>query len=214
MSVRSPAKGLPSSMRLTSLLVVLALSGLAGCASTQTEAPETPAAAAADLKAQGPALGDMQKAIAGLPTANPLVQRESGLAGVTLGATPDDVRRVLGEPTGKEKGAGGTWWDYNPDQAKPGHDQALRLYFTGEKSTLTHIQTWAPSRYETASMVRVLDPAVRLSRKYGAPAKKLAWGGRGAEVWLYPAANVGYVVTRPLEAGKENRVVAGILVGI
>lgn len=201
-------------MRFSPLLVALAIALVPGCASRQAEAPETPAAAAADLKGQGPALSELYRAIAGAPTANPLVKRENGLGALKLGASEGEVLGALGEPSRRESATGGTWWDYVPDAAEPGRDQALRLYFAGEKPVLAHIQAWAPSRLETASLIRVLDPAVRLERKYGAPAKKLPWGGRGAEVWLYPAANVGYVVSRPLESGQENRVVAGILVGL
>lgn len=211
---RSPAKGPPDSMRLTPLVLALALAFVPACASQQADAPQSPAAAAADLKGQGPALAELQRAVAGQPAANPLVIRESALAGVKLGAKQADVRRVLGEPTRRETASGGTWWEYDPQNGRPGQDQALRLWFSGDEATLIHIQAWAPSEAETVSMIRVLDPAVRLTRKYGAPAAKVAWGGRGAEAWLYPAANVGYVVSRPLETGSENRVVAGILVGL
>jgi hypothetical protein len=205
--------------RVPAFIVALTLLWVSGCASRQEEAPMSPAAAAADLKTQGPALSELNAAIAGAPAANPLLQRETGLAGVKLGATQEDARRVLGEPSRRETVSGGTWWEYIPEEARAGREQALRLWFAGDKAdkpTLTHIQTWAPSRFETSSLVRVLDPAIRLTRKYGAPVKTLDWGRQGAQVWLYPAANVGYVVTRPLETGKndQNRVVAGILVGL
>ena len=76
---------------------------------------------------------------------------------------------------------------------------------------LAHIQAWAPARFQTRSLVRVLDQASRVERKYGKAPQILPWGREGGEVWLYPAANVGFVVTPAWE--EQPRYVAGTLVG-
>lgn len=82
---------------------------------------------------------------------------------------------------------------------------------TPRPQVLAHIQAWAPARFQTRSLVRVLDPVVRIERKYGKAPKVLPWGGQGGEVWLYPAANVAFVVT-PMWA-EQPRYVAATLVG-
>ncbi len=76
---------------------------------------------------------------------------------------------------------------------------------------LVHIQAWSPARFQTRSLVRVLDPAGRVERKYGKAPQVLPWGREGGEVWLYPAANVGFVMTPAWEA--QPRHVAATLVG-
>ncbi len=82
---------------------------------------------------------------------------------------------------------------------------------TPKPKLLSHIQAWAPARFQTKSLVRVLDPAVRIERKYGKAPKVLPWGGQGGEVWLYPAANVAFVVTPMWD--EQPRYVAATLVG-
>lgn len=76
---------------------------------------------------------------------------------------------------------------------------------------LAHIQAWSPARFQTRSLVRVLDLASRVERKYGKAPQVLPWGREGGEVWLYPAANVGFVVTPAWE--EQPRHVAASLVG-
>ncbi|MDB5100701.1 MAG: hypothetical protein JWM80_5122 [Cyanobacteria bacterium RYN_339] len=84
--------------------------------------------------------------------------------------------------------------------------------------SLVQIQAWAPGAQETASMIRLLDPVARVERKYGAPPRKLGVGWGGAEVWLYPAANVAFVITAPQAQDEPElppqRVVAGTIVGL
>lgn len=77
---------------------------------------------------------------------------------------------------------------------------------------LAHIQAWSPARFQTRSLVRVLDLASRVERKYGKAPQVLPWGREGGEVWLYPAANVGFVVTPAWE--EQPRHVAATLVGL
>lgn len=77
--------------------------------------------------------------------------------------------------------------------------------------TLAHIQAWAPARFQTRTLVRVLDLASRVERKYGRAPRILPWGRDGAEAWIYPAANVAFVVTPGYE--EQPRYVAGTLVG-
>jgi hypothetical protein len=83
---------------------------------------------------------------------------------------------------------------------------------------LVQIQAWAPGDEETRSMVRLLDPIARVERKYGDPPRKLSIGWSGAEVWIYPAANVAFVVTAPQPQDEPElppvRVVAGTIVGL
>jgi hypothetical protein len=139
---------------------------------------------------------------------NPLVVRESGLADLKLGATPEQVRSRYGEPTRTHDGPEGQWWDYEGSEAKAN----LRLLFAGTPQVLAQIQAWAPSSHQTSTLVRVLDPAVRVTRKYGAPTKTIAVGGAGGEAWVYPAANVAFVVTPPDD--KDRRSVGAIIVGL
>jgi hypothetical protein len=87
---------------------------------------------------------------------------------------------------------------------------------------LTQIQAWAPGAQETRSMVRLLDPVSRIERKYGPAPKTLKLGWTGGEVWLYPAANVAFVLSPPqateetagLPAAPKTRFVSGTIVGL
>ena len=87
---------------------------------------------------------------------------------------------------------------------------------------LSQIQAWAPGRQETRSLVRLLDPVARVESKYGAPARKLAVGKTGGELWLYPAADVGFVVSPPEPVSAEvdgpatapGRVISATIVGL
>jgi hypothetical protein len=59
-------------------------------------------------------------------------------------------------------------------------------------------------------MVRPLDPANRVLRKYGEPEQRVPWGA--GEAWVYAAANVAFVVTK--DHPQQAAVVAGIVVGL
>lgn len=183
--------------------------GLTGCFGRQAE-PASPAEAAAALVGHGPGYEALHQA-AMLPQRHALRVEETGLAGVSLGASAEQVRAKLGAPSRSEKRPEGTWWIYDDDDARLRSGGRLRLLLAGEPAALAQIQAWAPSRLETLTMVRPLDPASRLERKYGAPFRKLPWKG-GAEAWLYPASNVAYVVTAP--DGEERRHVAAVIVGL
>ena len=107
-------------------------------------------------------------------------------------------------------------------QAGDGDDDPRRLTITvtsagqwsiaGKPAKLAQVQAWPGSAAETSTLVRVLDPAVRVSRKYGAPVKTLPLGGSGAEVWVYPAADAAFVVTAPDD--KDRRSVGAVVVGL
>jgi hypothetical protein len=188
------------------LIGAIALLALAGCV-RQAE-PESPGEAAADLRKQSLPYADLHAAVGDKPVENPLVVRESGLAELKLGAAQEAAKARYGEPTRTKEAPGGTWWEYEGSDPKCN----LRLLFAGDPAKLVQIQAWAPAPHETTTLVRALDPATRVTRKYGAPAKKLAVGGNGAEAWIYPAANVAFVVTPPDE--KERRSVGAIIVGL
>jgi hypothetical protein len=172
--------------------------------------------------------------------------RESGLADLVIGESSSNVRIRYGEPNRTVRAKGGEWWEYDeilrlasdqetgPD-GKPPKDitGTLRLYFAAAPAglesalikampLLTQIQAWAPGDQETRSMVRLLDPVSRIERKYGPAPQKLKVGWTGGEVWIYPAANVAFVVS-PLQAveepegmpaGPKTRLVAGTIVGL
>ena len=98
-----------------------------------------------------------------------------------------------------------------PDDAAPAAPVVAPTPTPAPTKVLAHIQAWAPARFQTRSLVRVLDAASRVERKYGQAPQVLPWGREGGEVWLYPAANVGYVMTPAWE--EQPRHVAGTLVG-
>lgn len=185
---------------------VLALAALAGCV-RQAE-PESPGEAAAELRKQPLGYGSLHAAVGGKPVENPLVVRESGLAELALGATPEQVKARYGEPARTQDGPEGQWWEYEGSEPKAN----LRLLFAGQPLALAQIQAWAPSAHQTSTLVRVMDPAVRVTRKYGAPATTVKVGGNGGEAWVYPAANVAFVVTPPDD--KDRRTVGAIIVGL
>lgn len=188
------------------VVTALALAALAGCV-RQAE-PESPGEAAANLRKQPLAYGTLHAAVGDKPVENPLVVRESGLAELALGATPEQVKARYGEPTRTQDGPDGQWWEYEGSDPKAN----LRLLFTGQPLALAQIQAWAPSPHQTSTLVRVMDPAVRVTRKYGPPAKTLKLGDGGGEAWVYPAANVAFVVTPPDD--KDRRTVGAIIVGL
>lgn len=169
---------------------------VAGCAQTRA----TPLEMVPALRAAAPSLATLDAAARRAPQADPLVVRETGLGGVRLGMSPDVVRATLGEPATRS----GDTWRYDPP--RPG--ARLTLRFEGGK--LRQIRAWAPGDAETRTLVRLLDDAARVRRKYGAAPVTLRWGD--GEGWLYPAANVAFVVT-PADA-TGDRVVDGLIVGL
>lgn len=229
-------------------LVLLAALLVAGCPKAQ--AP-TPGQVAGQLRQDVPSYGAIHRAAAEGPAKNVLLQRESGLAELALGATQGQVHERYGDPNRRTRTGDGEWWEFDevvalatPDpEASPKRrvkrldnpTGTLRLLFQPREQapgpaateaaeprppvqTLVQIQAWAPGDEETRSMVRLLDPIARVERKYGAPAHKLSIGWGGAEVWLYPAANVAFVVTAPQPQDEPElpavRVVAGTIVGL
>jgi hypothetical protein len=188
--------------RLSALLLVgLALSGCV----RQAE-PESPVEAATALRAQGVPYAELH-AVADA-AAHPLVVRETGLAELQLGASQAQTKARYGEPTRIKESPDGIWWEY--EEADP--QSNLKLLFTGAQNTLAQVQAWPPSAHETRTLVRVLDPVTRVTRKYGQPAKTLKLDATGAEVWVYPAANAAFVVMAPDE--KARRSVGAVIVGL
>jgi hypothetical protein len=176
-------------------LLVLALSG--GCSLFRLEAP-TPAVAAQALYATSTPYAALH--VLKDSARNPLLLRETRLAGLALGLGALQVKAVAGEPAKIYSNAQGQWWEY------PSY--GLRLVFKGAQ--LAQIQAWSPSQAETSTLVRPLDQAVRVLRKYGKPFRQVAWGDSSA--WIYPAADLAFVLTP--EAKDGNRSVAGIIVGL
>lgn len=192
-------------MKSSAVLSLCLLAGLlTGCPRTE---PPSPGEVATSLRKEPVTFAALHEAAAGAATRNVLWTRESGLADLAIGATQAQVRTRLKEPTRKLTNKEGTWWEYDGIE----NLGALRLLFTGETALLTHIQAWAPGRQETRSMVRLLDVASRIERKYGAPVKVVDWR-QGSQVWVYPAANVAYLMT-PAQA-PEQRQVAATFVGL
>jgi hypothetical protein len=144
--------------------------------------------------------------LAGQTLSSQLVVKETALAGLALGTDPEKARARYGEPSKQQVEAEGEWWIYDAEGGPH-----LKLLFAGKPAKLAQVQAWPGSSAETASLMRVLDPAVRLTRKYGAPAKTLPLGATGAEVWVYPAADAAFVVTPPDD--KDRRSVGAIVVG-
>ncbi|GEM_PF-7024708 len=152
---------------------------------------------------------------------NPMVERESRLAGITLGQESETVKRHLGTPTRSLQLAGRIWWEYEviteSQLTENEHDNAAHLtsrvgFSMVEKNPgrVEQIQVWAPSRELSARMIRPLDPAIRITAKYGVPPIKKPWGN--VEAWVYPEANLAFVM---LDAQAEDpAVVAGIVVGL
>jgi hypothetical protein len=224
------------------LALALAALLVAGCPKAQ--AP-TPGEVAGQLRQDAPSYGTLHRAAAEGPTKNVLLQREAGLAELALGATQAQVRERYGEPNRTRHTGDGEWWEFDevlaiatPDPEapkKPVHNPTgtLRLLFQPraqvvdpaatdaakpQQEALVQIQAWAPGDQETTTMVRLLDPVARVERKYGPPVRKLGVGWGGAEVWLYPAANVAFVITAPEPQDEPDqppqRVVAGTIVGL
>lgn len=116
--------------------------------------------------------------------------------------------------------------DVPPHIAPAGDPVASGAAVTPAPETATQavaqIRAWAPGDAETRSMVRLYDPAARVERKYPKPADKLWVGLTGGEVWVYPAANVAFVMSPPLPTDDEDgaakcapsRFVAGTIVGL
>lgn len=77
---------------------------------------------------------------------------------------------------------------------------------------LVHIEAWAPSRHLTRSLIRPLDSVGRVSRKYGPAEQMVPWGEGGVTAWLYPAADVGFVVSPSREDSPGS--VLAVLVGL
>lgn len=192
-------------MRRLSLLVAVGLA-LSGCV-RQAE-PESPVEAAVALRAQGVPYAELRAAVGAETSAHPLVVRETGLAELALGASQAQTKARYGEPTRIKESPEGIWWEY--EEADPKSN--LKLLFTGAQNTLAQVQAWPPSAHETRTLVRVLDPATRVTRKYGQPTKTLKLGAAGAEVWVYPAANAAFVVMAPDE--KARRSVGAVIVGL
>lgn len=223
--------------------LVLAALSVAGCPKAQ--AP-TPGELAARMREGAPSY-DALHAVATAPAkANVLRVREAGLAELPLGATPEQVRARYGEPNHRQQTREGEWWRYDEvlrsaAQQEPGEDGrrpkdivgTLRLLFKpvapktppdpkAPTMTLVQIRAWAPGAQQTRSLVRLLDPVQRIERKYGPPPRKLSVGWTGGEVWIYPSANVAFVVSPPqpvedVEGAPEQppvRVVAGTIVGL
>lgn len=193
------------SMRRLALLTLAAVA-LAGCV-RQAE-PESPGEAAGALRARPLPYAELRAAAEKGPAANPLVVRETGLAGLNLGVGQDQARSRYGDPTRTTEGPEGVWWEYESADAKAN----MRLLFSGAENTLAQVQAWPPSAHETRTLVRALDPASRVTRKYGAPTQTVKLGDTGAEVWVYPAANAAFVVTAPDE--KDRRTVGAVIVGL
>jgi hypothetical protein len=187
------------------MIAALAVSTLAGC--VREAEPESPGEAAETLRKQGVPYTAVHAALADQKLGSPLVIKETGLAGLPLGSGPDVARAKFGDPATTRVEAEGEWWDYDAEGGPH-----LTLLFAGKPAKLAQVQAWPGGAAETSTLVRVLDPAVRISRKYGAPAKTLPLGAAGAEVWVYPAADAAFVVTAPDE--KDRRSVGAIVVGL
>lgn len=180
---------------------------VASCAAQRSGA--APAEAAEALLRQGPSHAALREAAVEARRPRPLHVKEQGLGDLALGADEERVRRVFGAPDRTEAAAEGVWWFYRAREERLRRGR-IEVLFAGEPPTVSQIRAWAPSQLETRTMVRPLDPAERLTRKYGAPDATLPWGA--GEAWLFPAANVAYVLT---PAGDEgHRLVAGVIVGL
>ena len=239
--------------------LALMVMAVAGCPKAQ--AP-TPGAVADKLRQDAPSYEALHRAFAAGPTKNVLLQRETGLAELPLGATQDQVHQRYGDPNHRLKTSEGEWWEFEEvlklasedesDSDKPARPEGdkparnitgtLRLLFKPRPvitvadpaattavvpqgpvpqapvMNLVQIRAWAPGAQETSSLVRLLDPISRVERKYGAPSHKLPVGWGGGEVWIYPAANVAFVISPPHKfdevEGPPTRIVAGTIVGL
>lgn len=178
-------------------LALLALA-VAGCRAE----PETPLKSALRMRQAPPAYSALHEVASAAGANNPLHVRERGLAGVTLGMAAPAVQARLGPARRQVRASEGTWWEYE--------DGSLRLLLAGTPATLVQVQAWAPTRYETETLLRPLDPATRLERKYGVAPERLAHAG--GEVWLYPAADAAFVVSAPSETGE--RAIMAVFVGL
>lgn len=177
-------------------------------ASCAAQRPERPPVEVADaMRREAPAYAVVHAAAAVKP--QPLHVREQGLDGLALGTPQAQIQRAWGAPDRTRDADEGTWWTYDPQEGRQRRGR-LELLFAGERQELAQVRAWAPSLLETRTMIRPLDPASRLARKYGGSGTVLPWG-RG-EAWLYPSANVGYVLTPAV--GEEPRLVAGVIVGL
>jgi hypothetical protein len=221
-------------MRAAKLVAaVLATLTLPGCAALFVGKPEAPDVLAERLRREPVSFGSLREALQAGPS---LRLREAGLAEVALGATAERVRVRFGAPRKATSTPDGLWWDFEelaplpverrqPATDAPPDEQLepdawrntahLRVLLEqrpdGEGAArVIHLQAWAPARFTTRSLVRPLDPAARVLRKYGPPVRTRAWGA--GEVWTYPDADVAFVVTP--DHPEQPRVVAGILVGL
>jgi hypothetical protein len=186
-------------------LLLMAAVALTGC--VRDAEPPSPGEAAEAARLAGVPYAALHRALEGQATTSPLVVKETALAGLPLGSEPALARSRFGEPATQQVEAEGEWWTY--DATGGPH---LKLLFAGKPAKLVQVQAWPGSTAETITLVRVLDPAVRLTRKYGAPTSTLKLGDTGAEVWVYPAADAAFVVTPPDE--KDRRSVGAIVVGL
>ncbi|MEB3285602.1 MAG: hypothetical protein VKN33_09980 [Candidatus Sericytochromatia bacterium] len=144
--------------------------------------------------------------------ANPLLVQEVSLANISLGVSAREVTAQWGHPHRIAEQIDGTWWSFRGQSQEPG---TVRVYLQPSKTTpnaqeVAQVQVWWPTRHMTRTMVRALDPAARVLRKYGTPPHQLPWGG--GQAWIYPAANVAFVVTN--HNPPQDAVVAGIIVGL
>lgn len=192
---------------------------LTGCPKAE---PPTPGEVAANLRGSAPSYGALHAAAAGAAE-DVLKVKEAGLAELPLGCSPARVKARYSDPNRRTKAAEGEWWEYDEvlktaaqqdprGDGRPRHDEigTLRLLFVpvppdpkdpdAPTQALSQIQAWAPGSQETRSLVRLLDPVARVTRKYGEPPRKLWMGLSGGEVWVYPASNVAFVISPPQAA--------------
>ncbi|MEB3195873.1 MAG: hypothetical protein VKP62_01590 [Candidatus Sericytochromatia bacterium] len=204
------------------------LTQTAGCAWLFQGSPEAPSKQAEQLKLAGPTLEELQRETHRRFRPNPLWVKETGARGLPLGANKETVRLRWGKPERVAASNRGEWWEYEEVSATlpgarakeeglggdvPQTGLHVKLFFAdAAEPVVNHIQVWAPSRLQTRTFLRPLDPATRVIRKYGPPAASLRWGFGGGEVWIYPAADVAYVVTP--EHPQQPRAIAAILMGL
>jgi hypothetical protein len=215
------------------LALALVAPGLSGCAAFFAGRPEAPEVLTERLRREQVPLAAIRQGSAVGPS---LRIREVALAEVPLGAQAEAVRARFGSPRRTHSDADGLWWEFEefaplpverrqaapdaPPEAQLEPDAwrnlshirvLLNQRADGEGAArVVHVQAWAPARFMTRSMIRPLDPAARVVRKYGPPPRTRAWGA--GEVWTYPEADVAFVVTP--DHPEQPRVVAGILVGL
>jgi hypothetical protein len=145
---------------------------------------------------------------------NPLWVKENSLADISLGMSERALRARYGQPKRISEHLQGTWWLFKGHSPET-PSWSLRVHLQGDPTEpaalkVTQVQAWWPSRHQTRTLVRPLDPASRVLRKYGEPEQRVAWGT--GEAWVYGAANVAFVVTK--DHPQRAAIVAGIVVGL